>query len=132
MQRGAYYRVVNKIIKPQSKKFLKERASEVIREIVKLINDSIDYVVCWAELWKRDKEKALRSPMFFYINNVLFPFSYAMLVDLLVGNVPACYMELRFMLESLAKCYLAERFGAGKFFEVRLETLEQRARKENL
>ena len=54
------------------------------------------------------------------------PSSYAIYIDLLIGNLPACFMELRLMLESLIKCYLADlKYPEQSFFQRKLELLEK-------
>ncbi len=46
------------------------------------------------------------------------PLSYAVWMDLLCGNLPACFMELRLILESLAGFSLIDSFSQeSEFFE---------------
>ena len=116
----------------ENEKFLHDKSSEVLREVIELINDSIDYMCFYAECWTKRKNEALTHPLFFYVNLVLVPFSYAILCDLLVGNLPACFMELRFMLESLAKCHTAELPSEEVFFETKILSLEQKLEKEKV
>lgn len=106
--------------------FLLKNSKDVFDEIVELVNDAIDYAQSYA---KRDKEQRkelhTESAMYFYVYNSLMPSSNALLVDLLTGNLPACFRELRFMIEMLAKCYLADqRYPQLTFFERRLYTLQ--------
>ena len=69
----------------------------------------------------------------FFIHHVLIPFSYAIYLDLLAGNVPACFIELRLMLESLAKCYLSDsRYPEKPSFWEKFELLEQEIVQRNL
>ncbi|MEM2191696.1 MAG: hypothetical protein QW540_09770, partial [Archaeoglobaceae archaeon] len=108
-----------------NEKFLMSGSRGAYQEVVELVNDSIDQLVLWVKVWKNKGEKVLSRPVFFYVNNVLLPFSYAIMCDLLIGNIPACYMELRFMLEALAKCYIAEASKSGTFFEIQILSLEK-------
>lgn len=106
--------------------FLLKNSKDVFDEIVELANDAIDYAQSYA---KRDKDERKKlyteSAMNFYAYNSLMPSSNALLVDLLTGNLPACFRELRFMIEMLAKCYLADsRYAQLTFFEQRLYTLQ--------
>lgn len=106
--------------------FLLQNSKDVFDEIVELVNDAIDYAQSYA---KRDKDERKKlhaeSAMNFYACNSLMPSSNALLVDLLTGNLPACFRELRFMIEMLAKCYLADsRYAQLTFFEQRLYTLQ--------
>lgn len=60
------------------------------------------------------------------------PSSYAIHTDLLIGNLPACFMELRLMLESLIKCYLADlKYPEQSFFQRKLELLEKETKDKN-
>ena len=64
----------------------------------------------------------LERSMAFFFYHVLRPFSCAIHTDVLTGNLPACFMELRLMLESLAKFYLADsKYPEQTFFQERLE-----------
>jgi hypothetical protein len=50
-----------------------------------------------------------------------------------MANLPACFVELRLMLESLAKCYMAEKYTDEKvFFEVRIAILEDFIKKQRI
>jgi len=61
------------------------------------------------------------------------PFSYGIFVDLLVGNLPVCFYELRVMLESIAKCYVAELHpDKDLFFENKLLSLEEVLKEEKV
>jgi hypothetical protein len=119
-----YLAQIVKIIQ-ENEEFLRHNANEVYDEVVELINDAIDEVMLVTKKPGREKEYIERS-MSFFIYHVFMPFSYAIYFDLLAGNVPACFMELRFMLESLMKCYLADlKHPEEAFFQTRLELLEQ-------
>jgi len=112
-------------IMQENEEFIRNNAKAVYDEVIGLINDAIDEVIFAVEKPKRERDYIERS-MAFFIYHVLVPFSYAIYLDLLAGNVPACFMELRFMLESLAKCYMADlRYPEVQFFQMRLELLER-------
>jgi Mg2+ and Co2+ transporter CorA len=105
--------------------FLRKNAEETCAEVIELINDAIDNVRLAVKRAESRKDYTERS-MAFFIYHILMPFSYAIYVDLLAGNVPACFMELRLILESLVECYLADsRYQDLTFFQERLESLER-------
>ena len=90
----------------ENEKFLKEKAKESFGEVIELINDAIDHAVFIAKTKK--VEEYTNHPIIFFVFNVLMPFSYGISTDLLVGNLSACFYELRVMLESIAICYIAD------------------------
>jgi hypothetical protein len=117
--------------------FLKNKAKNTFDEVVKLINDAIDYLAYtakkWVELKERSVDEFVKRPIYFYITHILLPLSYAIYADLLIANLPACFMELRLMLDSLAKCYMAEKYTDEKtFFEVRITILEDFLKKQKI
>ncbi len=109
----------------ENNRFLHDKAEDAYREIVGLANDAIDYVgldVKRAEC----KEDYVKRAMSFFLYHILQPFSYAIYSDVLTGNLPVCFMELRVVLESLVKCYLADlKYPEQTFFQERLEYLEK-------
>lgn len=103
--------------------FLRKHAKATCDEVVELINDAIDYVAFAVRNGPRDYA---RYSMFFFLQHILMPFSYAIYVDMLAGNIPICFMQLRLMLESLAECYLADsEHPDSTFFQEKLELLER-------
>jgi len=93
-----------------NEKFLREYAEETYNECIELINDAIDYAF-------KNKENYTNS-FYFFSNHILMPQSYAVWMDLLYGNLPACFMELRLILESLAGFSLIDSFSQeSDFFE---------------
>lgn len=56
-----------------------------------------------------DEEKLQKaffsSPEAWYVTHLLFPSTMAVVINLLIGNLPACFRELRVCLEGLACCY---------------------------
>ncbi|MBA7617408.1 hypothetical protein ES703_24722 [subsurface metagenome] len=108
--------------------FLRKNAKETYDEVVELINDAIDNVVLAV---KKSEEDYVKYSMISFLHHILMPFSYGIYVDMLAGNIPVCFMELRLMLESLVKSYLADsRYPDPPFFQERLESLEQEINKE--
>jgi hypothetical protein len=109
----------------ENEEFLHKRAKKTCKEVVELINDAIDNVQLAVKSAESRKDYIERSMAFFTYHS-LMPFSYAIYMDLLSGNVPMCFMELRLMLESLVKCYLADsKYPERTFFRDKLELLEQ-------
>ena len=121
--------IIAKVAK-ENEEFLNKKAKESFEEVVELVNDTIDYVYPYVYLIIKEKRKKLEEcathPMFFFALHILMPFSYGILTDLLIGNLPACFYELRMMLESIAKCYIAELHPEEDlFFEDKLLSLEE-------
>ena len=104
-------------------KFILSNAKETYEEVVRLIStDTINYV----SLVTNRRLDYSKHSMAIFINHVLMPFSSSIYFNFLAGNIPACFMELRFMLESLAKCYLADsKYPEEESFQRKLERLEQ-------
>lgn len=125
-QRYSHY--INKVMR-DNEKFLQYYAKDTSSEIIELVNDAIDNVTFWAKRGDSENDYASHSIAFF-IYHILMPFSYAMYVDLIAGNIPVCFMELRLMLESLVKCYSADlRYPNQTFFQEKLELLDKKKRK---
>jgi len=126
-----YFAYITKVMR-ENEEFLRKNAKEAYEEVIELINDAIDNVGLAVKSTESRKDYIERS-MAFFTYHTLMPFSYAIYVDLLAGNVPACFMELRLMLESLVKCYLADsRYSEETFFQERIELLEREMEQEKL
>jgi hypothetical protein len=98
---------------------LYKNARNTYEEVIELVNDSID---CLGLI---DKEQYVNRAMTFFFQHVFMPQSYAMYVDLLSGNVPICFTELRLIAESLAKCIYADsKYLSDMFFGEKLVKLE--------
>ncbi len=109
----------------ENEEFLRSNARDVEDEAVTLTNEAIDYLPLMSELPDKEKYYAEHA-MAFMLHHVLMPFSYANYMNLLAGNLPGCFMGLRLMLESLAKCYLADmKYAKFTFFRERLEELDK-------
>ena len=108
----------------ENEEFLKRKSKESFGEVVELVNDAIDYVTFFVE--RKKVKESTTHPMIFFVFNILMPFSYGILTDLLIGNLPACFYELRIILESIAKSYIAELHPEENlFFEYKLLSLEE-------
>lgn len=108
--------------------FLRQNAEESYHEVVKLINNAIDYLVL---IVKTSGEGYVKYSMAFFLYHILMPFSYAIHLNMLSGNIPVCFMELRLMLESLVKCYLADLdYPYQTFFQEKLDLLEKEKKRE--
>ncbi len=106
----------------ENEAFLRQNAEETYHEVVEFINDAIDYVVLAV---KKGKEDYTKYSMIFFLHHILMPFSYAIHVDMLAGNIPVCFMELRLILESLVRCYVADlKYPGRPFFQEKLELLD--------
>jgi len=101
--------------------------SKAFREVVSLANDVIDYYPRGDP--HKVSELLVRSAFLFSILHVVWPLSSGMLLDLLVGNLPACFMQLRLLVEAAAKALIvdySEKFQTDAFASV--ETFEKRLR----
>ena len=103
---GKHFDFITRVMK-ENENFLLENAGETYDEVVSLINDAIDYIG-FSVKGEKSKENYVRYSTVFFIHHILMPSSYAIQTDLLTGNLPACFMQLRLMLESLTKCYHAD------------------------
>jgi hypothetical protein len=123
--------ILFKVIR-ENGEFLNNNAEEAYTEVVNLASDAIDYFGFAVKDGKSQEDRVslyLERSMAFFFHHVLWPFSCAIHTDVLTGNLPACFMELRLMLESLAKCYLADsKYPAQAFFQERLRLLEEEKR----
>ena len=110
----------------ENESFLCKDARDVYDEVIELVNDAIDY----ARLISSQKDYSNRAISFFFLH-VFLPQSYAIYADLLTGNLPICFGELRLMVESLAKSFSADyMWQEDKFFGEKLEMIEEYMRKE--
>jgi len=115
----------------ENEEFLHRNANETYREVIDLINDAIDLIGFVIKREKSMEDYAKRS-MIFFLYHIPMPSSYAIYTDLLIGNLPACFMELRLMLESMAKCYLADlKYPKQSFFGEKLELLLKETKEKN-
>lgn len=122
---GEYFEDTIKILKDNDE-FLRSKAKETNFEVIELVNDAIDCFSLVVEAQKKDGAYSEHC-MDVFSFNILMPFSYALFLDLRSGNLPVCFSQLRLLLESLAKCYMADlTFKDESFFHTRLELLRER------
>lgn len=108
--------------------FLLNNARGVIEEVVGLTNDAIN-IVGFAVQRSENKEDYLERSMVFFIHHALLPYSYGIYLELVAANLPICFIELRLLLETLTKCYLADlKYPNLSFFQEKLNLLQQAER----
>lgn len=94
-----------------------------MKEAVELVNDIIGYIAYYARV---DKERSIdllaRSAFLNALNFIIMPTAYGVLTDLLLGNLPAYFMQLRLIVEASAKA-LATDYVA-EFKEISLYSIE--------
>lgn len=105
--------------------FLLKNASDAIGEAVGLTTDAID-IAGWAVKRPTSKEDYLERSIAFFIYHAFLPYSYAIYLELLAANLPVCFIELRLLLETLVKCYLADlKYPNLSFFQEKLDALQR-------
>ncbi len=108
--------------------FLKENAKEVLDEVIYFISNEIINAIFVAN----KKENLLNWAMGSYIIYVLQPFGFGIYPDLLIGNLPVCFFELRVLLESLVRHYYADiKYPSHLFFKAKLRLLEIDSKKKS-
>jgi len=109
----------------ENEEFLRKNAKDVYEEVIGLANDGIDLLSIILKKFNTGEEAA-KHPMAFFALHVFMPMSYGIFVNLLIGNLPACFMQLRLIHEAMAKCYFSEKIDSSQYyFGIKLETLEQ-------
>ena len=104
----------------ENQHFLYNNAEQAINEVIELENDALDLVKLTVT------GEYLKRAIVCFMLHVLMPLSYALYLDTLACNLPACFMELRLILESLVKCYLADlKYPNLTFFQDKLNLLEK-------
>ena len=115
-----YFSLILRTIK-QNDGFLRKYAEETYLEVTKLINGIVPpskFV---------SKEKYGKNAMVFFMYTILLPFSSAIYTNLLSGDLPACFVQLRLILESMVKCYFADvNFPEKEFFQEKIKALEKK------
>jgi hypothetical protein len=100
-------------------------------EIVELVNDAIDNLRRLGGLpdWKGS---ILRSAVSNYLVTLSTPLSFGIYMDLLIGNMPCCFLQLRVLVEQMGKTRYADReYSDEQFFQDRLRKVEDKiARRE--
>ncbi len=98
--------------------FLFNNSKETYDEAIELINDAIGILII-------NEEQYVKSSIAFFYQHILLPHSYGIYMNILSGNLPSCFTELRLIIESLAKCIIADAsFKNESFFRNKLNQLE--------
>ena len=99
-------------------------ARETRTELLELMNDSVDYIV-WIAKFRDWHQIRTWSTTANYIFSMFFPLAQGVYLDFLAGNVPSCFMQMRMLVEQLARCFKADVEHPGKeFFQNKLVKLE--------
>jgi len=85
-----------------------KRLGEAFHEVIELLNDLIEanpFLSCKEKekYYERLKELSVRSAFRFAQDHIALPLASAVLYDLVGGNLVACFMQLRLILEALVK-----------------------------
>jgi hypothetical protein len=95
-----------------------------LEEVVGLVDD---VEKCWRGGFpKAVSDLMVRSAFLFSLFHVIWPLSLGVMSNLLIGNLPACFMQLRLLVETAAKALLVDykvRFQTDAFTGV--EALEE-------
>lgn len=114
----------------ENTQFFDKNAKRIASEVVELVNDAIDSMILFAK--QKSNEIYVRQSLAFYVNHILLPTTYSILISFLVGNVATCFRDIRFLIESLAKCYLADlKYSDQSIYQVKLELLRKERKKRN-
>jgi len=129
--RERYLEDMFKIIR-ENEKFLYQNAKQIYDEVIELVNDSIDFLGFIVKN-REIKARYANWAICFFSQHVLMPFSCAIYVSFLIGNLPVCFTQLRLLIESLAKCFYADlKFCSHLFFLTKLELLELEMERQNI
>jgi len=116
MGKDRLFKEITDIMKRNSE-FLNLNAKQFCEEILELLNDPVNFIEDLCKLFNitsegrnLDRLRALfvRDAMLVYLHNILFPSVFSLYINVLLGNFPAFLRDLRFMIESLAKCYVVD------------------------
>lgn len=108
----------------KNEEFLQDHAKECYEEVVDLTQDAIDNMSLLGSGPDAVGDYAAKA-MYYFIMHNLMPFSTAIYTEVLTGNIPACYPNLRLLVESLAHCYFADsRHPDRSFFHERMGLVE--------
>ncbi|KXA92766.1 hypothetical protein AKJ64_02315 [candidate division MSBL1 archaeon SCGC-AAA259E17] len=81
---------------------------------------------------KQKKYRSQKNPISFFLYHSFMPLSNAIYADLLIGNIPGCFSELRLIVETLGKCYYADlEYSDSYTYREKLERLEGEINKED-
>jgi len=114
------------LVMKQNDPFLHRNALDAYGAIIDLANDATRYL---PDPDHRERaEQYVQSALAHFVYHVLPPLGGALFIDLLSGNLPGCFRQLRTAHESLVKCFLADlRYTDVDFFLKKLRALEDSA-----
>jgi hypothetical protein len=104
--------------------FLWQQDQDAYDEAIALVNNAIDAMIS-ASSSPTPRADYTETVWAFLSHHALLPLANAMVVDLFTGNLPGCFMLLRLLVETLAKCWVADSSHPGlPFFGERLQAPE--------
>jgi hypothetical protein len=108
----------------ENEEFMWKHARAAYNEIAKLSTDS-SRIMSGAPPQIQTPAGYLSSARAFFANHVLNPIGSGILSALLDGNIPACFMMLRLLLETLLTCWYADqKYGGLDQFDARLASVQ--------
>jgi len=119
------------LVMQENSEFLLTNLGDSYSEVVGLIDDSWNFVISFVkrENWEHYYTQFSRV---YFADHILMPLSFALRIDLLLGNIPACFFELRMILESMVKCFWADtRYREQDHFMEKLQCLEDENNRKN-
>lgn len=116
----------------ENESFLRTHSEDLYSELVGVINDGIDQL--GEAINKGAKSNSFsKSPILYYLNHILIPISSGIWMNVLTGNLPACFMQLRLTLEALVKSYNAGlEYPNTEFFQDKYDKLEKQLKGDNV
>ncbi len=106
-----------------------QAARETRTELSRLMNDGVDHIV-WIAKFKDWHQIRTWSSTANYVFSMLFPLAQGIYLDFLAGNVPSCFMQLRMLVEQVARCLRSDvEYPREEFFQDRLDKLEAEMRR---
>lgn len=109
-----------------------DKGKKTCDEVIELCNDAIDQASYFAKREDNISEY-VRFAMASFTFQVLMPQSNAIYANLLLGNIVACFNELRLMTESLAICYWADlKFPKQSFFQEKFQLLGEERKEKSV
>jgi len=104
---------------------------EALSEVMELVNDVIDY---WREVPREHfVNLAFRSAFLFSLLHIVWPSANGVALDLMMGNLPACFMQLRLIVETMVKSLATDyafKFKGISIYDA--EALEYYLKKERV
>lgn len=112
--------------------FLRKETRNSYNEAVYLTKDAEAFMI-FIIADQQLKKEFLNWCMIMYGHNVLTPFSHGIFSDMLIGNLPVCFFQLRMLLESLVKCFYADsKYPRHLLSKQKLEMIEMEIKSKNI